>query len=209
MSLTFYYAPMSTASVTEAVLAELGVPCERIKLDIQAGETKKPEFLKINPNGKVPVIVHDGTVIWESSAITLYLAEVFGVEARLYPALGTKRGEAMKWITWSNVTLAEAGSRLAHAHASSPASDSAAGASQNLIAAEAAKKDLSNCLTLLNAALDGKNFLLGDYSLVDTHVQSFVWWLSLMNVDMKPFPNVSKWRKLCHERPALAKLMSM
>ncbi|MEX0270243.1 glutathione S-transferase family protein [Leptolyngbyaceae cyanobacterium UHCC 1019] len=115
MSLTFYYAPMSTSSVTEAVLAELGTPCERVKLDIRAGDTQKPEFLKINPNGRVPAIVHEGTPIWESSAITMYLGEIFGVDAKLYPEPEPKRGEAMKWITWSNVVLAEAGGRLSAA----------------------------------------------------------------------------------------------
>lgn len=113
MSLTFYYAPMSTASVTEGVLAELGVPCERVKLDIGAGDTRKPHFLEVNPNGRVPAIVHDGTPIWESAAITMYLGETFGEDAGLYPAPGPKRGEAMKWITWGNVALAEAGGRLA------------------------------------------------------------------------------------------------
>jgi glutathione S-transferase len=112
MSLTFYSAPMSTASISEAVLAELGIDFDLINLDLSAGDTKKPEYLKINPNGKVPAIVHDGTAIWESSAITMYLGELFGVDAKLYPAPGPQRGEAMKWIAWSNVTLAEPASRL-------------------------------------------------------------------------------------------------
>jgi glutathione S-transferase len=112
MSLTFYSAPMSTASITEAVLAELGIECDRINLDLSAGDPKKPDYLKVNPNGKVPAIVHDGTAIWESSAITMYLGEVFGVDAQLYPALSPQRGEAMKWIAWANVTLAEAANRL-------------------------------------------------------------------------------------------------
>src|SRR5580693_4008505 len=113
MSLVFYYSPMSTASITQLVLEELGVPCERIKLDLQKGDTKKPEFLKLNPNGKVPLIVHDGTAIWESSAINMYLGETFGVEKKLYPAPGPKRGEAMKWIAWTNVTLGDAVARFA------------------------------------------------------------------------------------------------
>src|SRR5687768_326574 len=100
MSLIFYYAPMSTATIAQLVIEELGIPCERVKLDIQSGDTKKPDFLKLNPNGKVPLIVHDGTVIWESTAITMYLGETFGVDKGLYPAAGPKRGEAMKWITW-------------------------------------------------------------------------------------------------------------
>ena len=108
MSLTFYYSPMSTASITSLVLEELGVPCEKIKLDIKKGETRTPEFLRLNPNGKIPLVVHDGTSIWESAAITMYLGEVFGVGKNLYPAPGPKRGEAMKWITWANVTLGDA-----------------------------------------------------------------------------------------------------
>ncbi len=215
MSITFYYAPMSTASITEAVLAELGTPCERVKLDISAKDTRKPDFLKINPNGRVPVIEHEGTPIWESSAITMYLGEIFGVDAKLYPAPGPKRGEAMKWITWSNVTLAEAGGRLA---ASLPTGSEGAVQSDSLdwvppeqqsaIAVEKAKADLAVCLKILDGGLEGKSFLLGDYSLADTHLQGFVSWLRMMEVDLTPFPNVMEWLQRCSERPALAKLMA-
>ena len=76
MSMTFFYAPMSTASMTALVLAELDVPCERVKVDLKAGDTKKPEFLKLNPNGKVPMLVHEGTPIWESAAIKIGRAHV-------------------------------------------------------------------------------------------------------------------------------------
>jgi glutathione S-transferase len=65
---------MSTASITQLVLEELGVACEQVRVDLKKGDTKKPEFLKLNPNGKVPLIIHDGTSIWESAAITMYLA---------------------------------------------------------------------------------------------------------------------------------------
>lgn len=215
MSLTFYYAPMSTASITEAVLAELGIPYERVNLDISAGDTRKPDFLKVNPNGRVPAILHEGTPIWESSAITMYLGEIFGVEAKLYPAPGPKRGEAMKWIVWSNVTLAEAGGRLS---ASLPTSSEGAVQSNSLdwvppehrsaSAVEKAKADLAVCLKILDGGLDGKSFLLGDYSLADTHLQCLVGWICTMEVDLTPFPNVTGWLKRCSKRPALATLMA-
>jgi glutathione S-transferase len=215
MSLTFYYAPMSTASITEAVLAEIGTPCDRVKLDISAGDTRKPDFLKVNPNGRVPAIVHEGTPIWESSAITMYLGEVFGVDAKLYPAPGPKRGEAMKWIAWGNVTLAEAGGRLS---ASLPTSSEGAVQSNSLdwvspdqrsaIAVEKAKADLAVCLRILDGGLEGKLFLLGDYSLADTHLQGIVGWVETMEVSLTPFSNVKGWLKRCSERPALAKLMA-
>ena len=98
MSLVFYYSPMSTAVVTHWILEELGIPYETVKVDFQK-DTKKPEYVKLNPNGAVPLIVHDGTPIFESAAIAIYLGETFGVEKGLFPAPGPKRGEALKWIT--------------------------------------------------------------------------------------------------------------
>lgn len=196
MSLTFYYAPMSTATITECVLNELGVPHEKVRIDIRGDETMKPAFLQINPNGCVPAIVHDGTPIWESAAISMYLGEMFGEEKGLYPARGTQRGEAMKWITWGSVTLAEAGVRLAYS--SEPGNDAANAK---------AKTDITRLLKILDGGLAGKSFLLGKYSLTDTHVFGLVGWLQMMKVDLKPFSNVDAWAKKCIERPAVAKAM--
>ena len=108
MPITFYYAPMSTASITELVIEELGIPVEKVKLDLRAGDNKKADYLKIDPNGRVPCIVHDGTSIWESAAITIYLGEMFGTAKKLWPEPGPRRGEAMKWVVWTNVTVGEA-----------------------------------------------------------------------------------------------------
>jgi glutathione S-transferase len=215
MSLTFYFAPMSTASITEAVIAELGIPCDRVELNISTGDTRKPEFLKINPNGRVPAIVHEGTPIWESSAITMYLGEIFGVDAQLYPAPGPKRGEAMKWIAWGNVTLAEAANRLFQSLPPEQQGDPATNADekvtaeqQSAIAMEQAQADLADRLSILNGGLAGRSFLIGDYSLADTHLQGIVGWIGSMAVDLTPFPNVTTWLKRCHDRPAIAQLMA-
>ena len=215
MSLTFYFAPMSTASITEAVLAELGIPFDLVTLNISVGETKTPEFLKVNPNGRVPAIVHEGTAIWESAAITLYLGEVFGVETHLYPPPGLKRGEAMKWIVWSNVTVAEAASRLfmslppeKQGSPETNAQEKVTPDMQGTIAMERAKVDLANCLRILNGGLEGRSFLIGDYSLADTHLQGIIGWIGSMEVDLTPFPNVTEWLKRCYDRPAIAKLMA-
>jgi glutathione S-transferase len=214
MSLRFYYVPMSTSSITEAVLAELGIDCDRVKLSITDGDTRQPDFLNINPNGRVPAIVHNGTAIWESSAITMYLGEVFGVEANLYPALSPQRGEAMKWIVWGNMALAEAAGRLSALLPSDSdggvvpnSQDWIAPEQRSAIALAKAQADLVGCLGILNNALAGKSFLLGDYSLVDTHLQGFVGWISSMEVSLQPFPNVMGWLERCGKRPAIAKLM--
>lgn len=215
MSLTFYFAPMSTASITEAVLAELAIPFELVKLNISVGDTKKPEFLRINPNGKVPAIVHEGTAIWESSAITMYLGEVFGVEAKLYPDPGPKRGEAMKWIVWSNVTLVEPASRLfaslppeKQGEVETNAQENVSPEMKSVSAIEKAKADLADCLRILDSGLEGRTFLIGDYSLADTHLQGIIGWIASMDIDLTPFPNITEWLKRCYERPAIAKLIA-
>lgn len=196
MSLVFYYAPMSTASITTMVLEELGIPCERVKIDIRSGENKKPEYLRINPNGRVPCIVHDGVAIWESAAITMYLGETFGVEKKLYPAPGPKRGEAMKWIVWTNVTLGEAVYRWAYNTQWAPPDQ------QNAKAGEKASGDIADLLKLLDGALEAKSFLVGDFTVADAHVNSFIDWLRHMKIDFAPFKNVNAWSERCSKRPA-------
>jgi glutathione S-transferase len=203
MSLTFYYAPMSTAGITDLVLEELGVPCERVKVDIRAGGTHTPEFLRLNPNGKVPLIVHDGTPVWESAAITMYLGEVFGVERDLYPPAGPQRGDAMKWIVWTNVTCGDAVSRfMRNTSEWTPAEQ------HNAKAAEAAKADISNCLRILDEALTGRKFLIGTYTLADTHLNSLIDWLRHMRIDLSPFAHLNAWSERCKARPAYARAMA-
>ena len=99
MSLVFHHAPMSTAVVTHWVLEELGVPYEKVKVDLKARDQDKPAFRALNPNGKVPTLVHDDIPIFESAAITLHLGETFGVERKLFPPPGTERARAMSWLS--------------------------------------------------------------------------------------------------------------
>src|SRR5689334_19509291 len=109
MSLTFYYSPMSSASRVQWTLAELGVPHEAVRLDLRAGDQRKPEFLAVNPNGKVPTIVLDGTPMFEAIAIQIALGERYGVEKGLWPAPGTSEHyQALTWLAWGQVSLTTA-----------------------------------------------------------------------------------------------------
>ena len=202
MSFIFYSAPMSTATVTELALEELGVPHEKIVLDTKAGDTKKPAYLKLNPNGKVPCIVHDGTPIWESSAIAIYLGETFGTAKGLWPAPGPKRGQAMMWVAWTNVTLGEAVYRRGQA------GDWAPPELQNPKVVEKATADIGELLGILDAALAGKQFLVGEYTLADAHLNSFCDWLRHMKLDFSKAPNVNAWSARCAERPAYKKVIA-
>jgi glutathione S-transferase len=80
------------ASVT---LEEMGLPYELHPIDIMAGEQKTPDFLAINPNGRIPVIVDDGFPIFESGAIMIYLAEKTG---QLMPSDSQGRSRVLQWL---------------------------------------------------------------------------------------------------------------
>lgn len=203
MSLVFYSAPMSTAGVTELVLAELDVPFERVRVDLKKGDAKKPEFLRLNPNARVPLIVHDGTPIWESAAITIYLGETFGVKKGLWPEAGPRRGEAMKWVVWGNVTLVEAVGRWArNALGWSPPDE------QNAKAGESGKRDLHGGLRVLDQSLEGKQFLCGEVTLADAHLGSIIQWFGHLGVDFAPYPHLRAWSERYNARPANARAMA-
>jgi glutathione S-transferase len=134
----------------------------------------------------------------------MYLGEVFGVEKNLYPAPGPKRGEAMKWIAWTNVTLGDAVSRFTR-----NTMDWFPAEQHNAKAAEAAQKDIAGCLKILDEALAGRDYLLGnDYTLADTHLNSFVDWLRHMKMDFSAYARLNSWGERCCARPAYKKLMA-
>jgi glutathione S-transferase len=199
MSLTFYYHPFSTAALTMWELIELGIPHEKVKLDLspEKREQRKPEFLAINPNGKVPVIVDNGTVIFESAAITLYLGEQYGVAKGLFPEAGAKRGEAMKWTVWTNVTLGEAFGRWWR-----NTSDRMPAEQRNAATAAEAKKETEGYLRILDDALAGKDYLLGTFTLVDIHVASFIDYFGMCGQDLAPYKNITAWRARTESRPS-------
>lgn len=83
-----YYNPISRAVTTDWILKELNAPHEQIIIDFAAGENNSPEFLKINPMGKLPALMDGGTVVTEVAAICAYLADKFP-EKNLAPEIGS------------------------------------------------------------------------------------------------------------------------
>lgn len=203
MSLVFYYAPMSTASVTHLVLEELGVPYEKVRIDIVARDQDKGAFRALNPNGKVPVLVHDGTPIFESAAITIHLGEAFGVDKGLFPAPGLRRAEALKWIVWSNVSLVEANARYRRNTLESVPAER-----RNALVAEEARADVEAHLAILDRALEEQSWLVGDaFSLVDAHLGSVVGWVGMCGFDLQKTPRVQAWLGRVTARPAFKATM--
>lgn len=95
--ITFYYAPHSRASCTLALLEALGADYDIHLLDLQAGTQRQPDYLAVNPMGKVPAIRDGDAVVTEQVAVMLYLADVYA-NAGLTPAIGdAMRGPYLRW----------------------------------------------------------------------------------------------------------------
>jgi len=97
---TFYHSPRTRSTGTLILLEELGASYELKIINMTADEQRQPAFLAINPMGKVPAIVHNGTLVTEQVAITLYLADLYP-EAKLAPAIGDqRRGSYLRWLVF-------------------------------------------------------------------------------------------------------------
>lgn len=198
MSIVLYWHPMSSASPVAAALAELGVPHERVKVDIKTGEQRRPEFLALNPNGKVPTLTADGAPMFEALAIQLWLGERFGVDSGLWPAAeAPERLQAMSWCAWAYVTYGAAIWSLFHAaHGEEPRRDAAQ--------AQAALSDLDALLAVLDAHLATRTWVLGPaYTLADLVVGSVVGYSVYLGAPAAAHPHVQAWLSRVQARPAM------
>src|SRR3569833_2172166 len=99
-NLVFYHSPNTRSGGTRILLEELGADHEMVVLNMKAGEQRKPEYMAVNPLGKVPAIVHDGVLITEQGAIFIYLADLFA-EAGLAPPIGDpQRGPYLRFLVY-------------------------------------------------------------------------------------------------------------
>ena len=97
---TFFYAPQTRAGGTLALFEELGADYELHLLDLKTGQQRQPEYLAINPMGKVPAILHGGALVTEQPAVFIYLADLYA-EAGLAPPIGDPlRGPYLRWLVF-------------------------------------------------------------------------------------------------------------
>ena len=109
--LKLYYHPTPNSTKVAVLLEELELPYEVETVDIMKGEQHAPEFLKINPNGKVPAIVDDGVIVFNSHAILLYLAEK---HHRYLPKETVARAAAFSWLEFVATGLSPFSGQAAH-----------------------------------------------------------------------------------------------
>ena len=114
LPLVHYHAPNTRSASIRWLFEELGDPPHDMKvLNLSKGDHKTPAYMAINPMGKVPTVVHGGTVITEAAAIAIYLSDLFP-EAGLAPKIGdTARGTYLRWIVFNQAAVEPAVTDLA------------------------------------------------------------------------------------------------
>lgn len=201
--LVLYASPMSSATPVTHALAELDVPHDLVHVDLTAGDQRRPEFLALNPNGKVPTLVIDGKPMFEALAILQWLGDRFGVPRGMWPAAGTReRFEALSWSTWAYVSFGGALQRFIYAGSERvPAQD------RSEAQARLAGELLQSSLALLEGRLDGRSHLLGDdFSLLDLIVGGVVSYATMCGVPTDDHPRVAAWLLRLQARDAYQKV---
>ena len=199
MALTIYGSQMSRTFRVLWMAKELGLQYEHVPLDPSTGDTRKPDYLKINPNGQVPSIRDDDLVLWESLAINLYLAKKHG--GPLAPANTAEEGKALMWSMWALTELEDNVMTLVR-NARMPADRK-----PDLARVEHAKEGLKAPLRVLHAALAQSQYLLGNrFSVADLNVAGVVGGLGLAKFELAPWPKVGAWVTACTERKAFVEL---
>jgi glutathione S-transferase len=103
--ISLHYYPSNASMVPHILLEELGVPYEHVLVDRAADAHKHPEFLKLNPNGLLPVLEDGDLVLYETAAIVLHLCDTHP-QAQLAPPLGSsQRAHFYKWLIWLTNTV--------------------------------------------------------------------------------------------------------
>jgi glutathione S-transferase len=184
------------------MLEELGVEFEHVPTSF-LGDQKKPEYLALNPNGHIPTLEDEGLVLWESMAINLYLAEKYG-KGTLWPESEADRAHTLKWSFWVMTEVEPPLMQVMMNRAILPQDK------RDPKRAERGERNLAKPLGILEASLEGRDFLLGGaFSTADLNVASVLAWApSLAQVDMSPWPNASRWLAACTSRAAMVKVMA-
>jgi len=191
-----YYFPSPNPQKIQFALLELGLECEIVPVDLTKGEQRKPEFLVLNPFGRVPVLTDGALTLWESHAILAYLGEKTG---KLWPSSAAGRADALHWLFYLS------------GHVSPPTTDLAF----NRIAAkllglpvdEAAiirgEKALPDVIRIVEGQLAKGKWLMGsDFSLVDCGYGPVLNVLDKAGFKLGEFPRVAAYMEAIRSRPA-------
>lgn len=196
-----YTWPTPNGFKVSIALEEMGLAYKVIPVDIGAGDQFEPDYLKLNPNNKMPTIVdHDPGdgggpfTVFESGAILIYLAEKTGA---FLPSDRRDRSEVIQWVMFQMGTV---GPMLGQAHHFRQYAPEQLDYAVNRYSNEA-----NRLYAVLDRRLDGRDFLAGDYSIADMATMPWLRRPERQGVEIGDYPNVERWRQTILERPAVAR----
>tara|TARA_Y100000588_G_scaffold135250_1_gene148728 strand:+ start:202 stop:822 length:621 start_codon:yes stop_codon:yes gene_type:complete len=189
----------STSSNVQKVLwicGELGISFDREDLGGPFGGNDKPEYRALNPNGKVPTIIDDEFVLWESNSCTRYLAAKYA-PGTLYPDDLTARADAERWMDWQIATVSPTLVPVFWGMVRTAPED------RDLKAIEAARKKLSANIAIMDSRLSNSNYLAGNtFTVGDVPLGITAYRWFNMEIEREPYINVQRWYDLLCDRPA-------
>jgi glutathione S-transferase len=178
-------------------LEEVGTDYELVKTHFM-GDSKKPDYLAINPNGRVPTLVDGDLTLFESMAINLHLAKKHG--GALWPSSENDQALAVQWSFWGMTEIEPHLMAILINRMMLPEDQ------RNESAAAAADRDIERPLNVLEAHLAERDHILGgDFSIADLNVASVLSMAGLVKFDLSEWPKVGSWLAACTSRPSMAR----
>jgi glutathione S-transferase len=201
-TLTLHYYPSNASFTPHVLLRELGLPFALRKVDRANQGHKSPEYLKLNPNGLIPVLVDGAQVLYETAAIVLHLVDKVPA-AGLAPALGTaERGEFYKWLVWLSATL-QSQMPIYFYSDRYVAAGNAAGAAEVKAQAERRIEALIDLIEAHLASTGGPWMLGAAYSALDIYTFMLCRWTRGMQRPARTLPHLGAFLARMLERPAV------
>lgn len=194
--ITLYYHPGNASLTPHVLLNEIGQPFELAKIDCDAGEQRSEAFLRINPHGRVPTLVHDGLVLYETAAIVLHLVERFPEAELAPPPKSDERSLFYRWIAHLSCTIQP--EMRPYFYAQQHASDPAHVADVK----QTAEKRLRAMFEVVDQQLGKGPYLLGDrYSAVDPYLTMLMRWTRNMTKPARTLANLAAHAERVLARP--------
>lgn len=197
-----YNANFSPNSLrVRAVVYELDMDVEIVDVDVFGGENRAPEFLRRNPNAKVPVLEDGDFVLWESRAINAYLASL-DPGRRLYPEDLRRRAIVDQWSYWQAIHLGPSSQRLSFERVLKKRLGRGE-PDQSVIDAE--MKETMKLLGVLDESLAGGEWVAGELSIADFAIASTLTLRDEAQINLDEVPKVAAWLKRLESRESWKK----
>ena len=197
-----YYSPGSASLTPHMLLEEIGVPFGLVLIDRANAAHKSPQYLKLNPNGQIPVLVDGDFVLYETAAICLCLADRFP-DRKLAPPLGTpQRAHYTQWMVWCTNTLQAMMMHFFYPERMVDDGDAAA-AAQVTRRAEARAGGMLDVLDQQLAAHGGDWVLGRDFSAVDPYALMLGRWTRNFARPARSLPHLAPYLQRMLARPAV------